>query len=94
MAESTTSRIVRELMDEPHIAGRRISVLQIHDLVKGRGDSPEDVAETFDLDLADVYHALAYYFENRDEMETIREERRELFESIDIDRPPGVNPPN
>lgn len=94
MAESTTSRIVRELMNEPHVAGRRISVLQIHDLVKCRGDSPEEVADMFDLDLADVYHALAYYFDNREEMEAVRDERRALFESIDIDRPSGVNPPN
>lgn len=94
MAEPKTARIARELMDEPHVAGRRISVLQLHDFVEGRGDSPEEVAETFDLDLADVYHALAYYHDNREEMETVREKRRELFESIDIDRPPGVNPPN
>lgn len=94
MAKSTTSRINQDLMDEPHIAGRRISVLQIYDLVKGRGDDPEEVAETFDLELADVYHALAYYFDNRKEMEAIREQRRALYESIEIDRPSGVNPSN
>lgn len=31
MPEPTTGRIERELMDEPHIAGRRISVLRIYD---------------------------------------------------------------
>lgn len=97
MAESTTGRIERELMDEPHIAGRRISVLRIYDLVKGSGDSPETVAETFDLNLADVYRALAYYYDHPDEMVAVREERRQAFEwakrQAETDRPPGVRPP-
>lgn len=94
MAETTTGGIERELMDEPHIAGRRISVLQIHDLVQGRGDRPEAVAETFDLGLADVYRALAYFYDHPDEMEAVREARRQAFDAIEIDRPPGVEPPN
>lgn len=93
MAETRTGRIERDLMDEPHIAGRRISVLQIYDLVHGRGDKPEAVAETFDLDLADVYHALAYYHDHLDEMAAVREERRQAYEAIEVDRPPGVEPP-
>lgn len=94
MAETTAGRIERELMDEPHIAGRRISVLQIHDLVQGRGDRPEAVAETFDLNIADVYRALAYYYDHADEMESIREARRRAYEAIEVDRPPDVEPPN
>lgn len=97
MAETTTGRIERELMDEPHIAGRRLSVLRIYDLVKGRGDSPETVASTFDLDLADVYRALAYYYDHPDEMRAIREDRERAFEwakgRAEADRPAGVEPP-
>lgn len=97
MAESTTGRIERELMDEPHIAGRRISVLRIYDLVKSSGDSPEAVADTFDLDLADVYRALAYYYDHPDEMRAIREDRERAFEwatqQAESDRPPDVNSP-
>lgn len=96
MAESTAGRIQRELMDEPHIAGRRLSVLRIYDLVKGSGDSPENVAETFDLDLAEVYHALAYYYDHPQEMRSVQEDRDRAFEwakkRSERDRPPGVNP--
>lgn len=93
MAESETGRIARDLLTEPHIAGRRISVLQIYDLVCGRGDTPKEVAETFDLDVADVYHALAFYYDHVDEMERCREERRQAYDAIEVDRPPGVEPP-
>lgn len=91
---TTTGRIARDLMSEPHIADRRISVLQIHDLVKGRGNSPERVAETFDLSVADVYHALAFYYDHPAEMEQFRVERRQAYDAIDIDRPSDVSPPN
>lgn len=97
MSESTTGRIEHELMDEPHIAGRRISVLRIYDLVIAGGDSPETVAETFDLDLADIYHALAYYYDHPEEMRTIRADRTRAFEwakrRAEEDRPPGVHTP-
>lgn len=97
MAETTTGRIERELMNEPHIADRRISVLRIYDLVKDGGDSPETVADTFDLDLADVYRALAYYYDHPDEMRAIRDDRERAFEwakkRAERDRPADVQPP-
>jgi uncharacterized protein (DUF433 family) len=93
MAEAETGRIERVLMDEPHLAGRRIPVIQIHDLVEGRGDRPEQVAETFDLDIADVYYALAFYHDHRDEMEQYRAKRRQAYDAVEVDRPPGVEPP-
>lgn len=73
-------RIEREILSEPHVAGRRISVLQLHELVEGAGEDPDTVAERFDLDLADVYHALAYYHDHPKEMEEIRRERRASFQ--------------
>ncbi|HET7323578.1 MAG TPA: DUF433 domain-containing protein [Halococcus sp.] len=91
---TTTGRIARDLMSEPHIVGRRISVLHIFDKVKGRGDSPESVAETFDLDLADVHHALAFYYDHPDEMKQFRAERQEAYDSVEVNRPSGVTPPN
>lgn len=94
MAESETGRIARDLLAEPHVAGRRISVIQIFDLVCGRGDRPKNVAETFDLDVADVYHALAFYYDHEEEMERYREERRRAYEDVEVDRPPDVDPPS
>jgi len=37
--------IDRELMDEPHVAGRRVSVLQLQAQVDGTGRHPADVAD-------------------------------------------------
>ena len=94
MAEHRSRRIVRTLMDEPHVEGRRVSVLQVYDAVEGRGLEPGTVADRLDLDVADVYHALAYYHDNPREMQQLRADRREALESVrsDVDRPPGVEP--
>lgn len=78
MAQAT-SRIEREILSEPHVAGRRISVLQIHELVEHAGENPEAVADRYDLDLADVYHALAYYHDHPREMAEVRRDRETAF---------------
>jgi uncharacterized protein (DUF433 family) len=69
-------RIDRDLMDEPHLAGHRVSVRRIHALVEQRDLEPRAVADRLGLDLADVYRALAYYHDNPGEMHEV-EERRE-----------------
>lgn len=70
---------------------------QIHDLVKAGGDSPETVADTSDLGLADVYRALAYYYGHPEELRTTRDDRERAFEwakqRAEEDRPAGVQPP-
>lgn len=45
---------------QPRIADRRISALQIVEWVPEEGMDPETVAAEFDLDMAAIYHALAY----------------------------------
>jgi hypothetical protein len=49
---------------------------------------------TYDLDVADVYHALAYYHDHPREMSDIEAERESAIESFreSIDRPGGVEP--
>lgn len=54
--------------EEPHIRGSRITVRDIRERVEVRGDAPVRVAERFDLDVADVYAALAYYHANPEEL--------------------------
>jgi uncharacterized protein (DUF433 family) len=76
-----TARIVREVHDEPHIRGRRITVRFVHAQVEGRGLRPETVADRHDLDIADVYHALAYYHDHPEEMTTVERQREEAIES-------------
>lgn len=64
------------------VGGRRISVYQIGELIVDLGKTPEYVADQFDLSLAEVHAALTYYYENLDEMEEIRERRRELEKEL------------
>ena len=94
MAERETRRIAHDRLDEPHIAGRRVSVRQVYALVEARGVDPETVADRYDLDVADVYHALAYYHDHPREMSGVEAEREEAFDAFQatIERPDGVDP--
>lgn len=94
MAEPETRKIAHDLMSEPHVAGHRVSVRQISALVEKRGVDPETVADRFDIDMAAVYHALAYYHDHLWEMSDIEAEREDVMEGVleSIDRPDGVEP--
>jgi uncharacterized protein (DUF433 family) len=93
MSEGDSRRIARDLMSEPHVRGRRISVRQVYTLVEERGEDPEAVADRYDLDVADVYHALAYYHDHPREMRDVKKEREDAIADFreSIDRPEGVN---
>ena len=55
---------------KPHIAGHRIRVLDIVVWHERRGLSPDEILSLYpSLTLADVYAALTYYFDHRDEIE-------------------------
>ena len=59
---------------KPRIAGRRITVQNIAIWHERMGKSADEIATEYDLTLADVYAALAYYFDHRAEIdESIRE---------------------
>ncbi|ESS10079.1 MAG: hypothetical protein A07HN63_00154 [uncultured archaeon A07HN63] len=92
-----TAGVAENLLDEPHVEGRRISVLQLRDRVEEIGDTPETTAEDYDLDLAAVYQALAYYHTHPEKMASVREARKEKTdarrEKIEANRPDGVSPP-
>jgi uncharacterized protein (DUF433 family) len=78
---------------DPRIAGRRISVLQVADMVVGGAHTPEYVADQLDLSLADVHEALAYYYRHPDEMDAIRAKdealKADLEELSNAPRPPN-----
>jgi uncharacterized protein (DUF433 family) len=76
-----SKRIVREVHDEPHIKGRRVTVRHIHARVHGRGLRPETVADRLNLDIADVYHALAYYHDHPEEMAEVKRQREKVIEA-------------
>ena len=65
-----------EIHDESHIERSRITVRDVHARVEQRGLAPERVAERYNLDIADVYEALAYYHSNPEEMRRV-EQRHE-----------------
>lgn len=82
MAEAT-HRIVdgdeSDVHDEPHLAGRRITVLRIASLVEEGEMDPDEVADQFELPIADVYRALTYYHDHPEVMDAAerKRERRE-----------------
>lgn len=94
MVERETRRITHDRMEEPHIPGRRISVRQVYALIEEHGVEAETVADRYDLDVADVYHALADYPDHPCEMSDVDVERDEAMETFreSIDRPDGVKP--
>jgi uncharacterized protein (DUF433 family) len=78
--------------DEPHLPGSRITVRDIGQRVEERGDSPVRVAERFDIDLAAVYEALAYYHGNPEEMRQV-EKRHERAVDVAKERS-TLSPPD
>jgi uncharacterized protein (DUF433 family) len=75
-----SKRIVREVHDEPHIEGTRITVQFVRERVEELGRDPEMVAQQHDLDIADVYRALTYYHDHPEEMRAVEQRRRERHE--------------
>lgn len=63
---------------EPRISGRRISVLQVADMILDADHSPAYVADQLSLSLGEVHTALAYYYEHPEEIEAIRERHEDL----------------
>ena len=68
---------------KPCIAGTRIRVWDIHVWHNLRGQSPEQIIAEFpQLSLADVYAALAYYLDHRDEIEQQMREAEALVDQM------------
>jgi uncharacterized protein (DUF433 family) len=67
---------------KPCIAGRRIAVEHIVVRHQHLGWSPDEIAIDYDLELADVYAALAYYFAHREEMDRAFEAGRDLVRRL------------
>jgi uncharacterized protein (DUF433 family) len=54
---------------KPRIAGHRISVQNIAIWHERMGMSADEIASEYELTLADVYAALAYYYDHREEID-------------------------
>lgn len=67
---------------KPRLEGRRISVLQVADMVLDADRTPEFVADQLDISLSEVHTALAYYYDNPEEMDAIRERNERLEDEL------------
>ena len=54
---------------KPRIAGTRMPVATIAKLYLEMGESLEDIATEYDLSLASVYAAMAYYYDHRQDID-------------------------
>ncbi|MFC1851954.1 DUF433 domain-containing protein [candidate division CSSED10-310 bacterium] len=67
---------------KPRIAGRRIAVQDIvvwHEIL---GTSVDEIASEYDLTLADVYAALAYYHDHREEIDISIQQGEEFIKQL------------
>lgn len=66
----------------PRIAGRRITVQNVVLWHERMGKSVDEIVTEYDLSLADVHSALAFYFDNRQEIDAAIESDREMVETL------------
>ena len=66
--------------NKPHLAGTRITVSDIVILHLRQGRSLEEIAARYNLSLAAVYAAIAYYFDNKTEIDEEIETSRSYYE--------------
>ena len=67
---------------KPRIAGCRITVENIVIWHERLGRSADEIASDYDVTLADVYAALAYYFDHQNEIDQSIEKSRVFVESL------------
>ena len=67
---------------KPRIAGHRITVQNIVIWHERMGKSADEICVEYDLTLGDVYAALAYYFDHRDEIDQSLEESEAFIEEL------------
>ena len=67
---------------KPRIAGHRITVAHIAIWHERMGKCADEIATEYDLTLADVYAALAYYFDHREEIDQSIQESEEFVKAF------------
>jgi uncharacterized protein (DUF433 family) len=67
--------------DKPHIAGRPFSVQFIANL-HNSGWTADDIVDDFDLTPGQVYAALSYYYDHRDDIDRAIEATRNLVREV------------
>lgn len=75
---------------KPRIAGRRIAVQHVAVWHERLGRSAEEIAAEYGLSLADVYAALAYYHDHREEIDRSMREDEAFAEAFEQQNPSQV----
>lgn len=78
---------------KPRIDGTRIGVYFVREQIDGRGIDPKTLAAEHDLDVADVYRALTYYYDHPERMAAIRSGRERRLAEAEAD-PHAVTGPD
>lgn len=68
----------------PRIEGRRIGVHHIASRVVDGGEEPIALAAEYDLDIADVYRALTYYYDNPKKIRQLQAERQSAPDDLAV----------
>ncbi len=80
---------------KPRIAGHRIRVQDVVIWHERLGMSADEIASQYRLTLGDVYAALAYYYDHREEIESDMRQEDHLLKELRARIPskiPGKNP--
>jgi len=77
---------------KPHIAGHRIAVSHIAVWIVYQGASPGSIADEFGLTLGEVYAALSYYYDHREEIDKSIAESAQQAEELARRYPGGWSP--
>ncbi len=72
---------------KPLISGTRITVADIVLMHRRLGRALEEIAGTYDLPLAAVYSAMAYYYDHKDEVDQSLDEEEALAEAFKKNNP-------
>ena len=76
---------------QPRVAGHSITVRQIVTWHDRMGMSADVIAAEYDLAIADVYAALAYYFDHREEIDAAAATDVALIEELRSSIPSRLN---
>lgn len=71
----------------PRIAGHRIGVVHIKNWRLRSGMAFEEIAETYDLPIAAVYTAMAYYYDHKAEIDAREAEDEAFADSLRAESP-------
>lgn len=75
---------------KPRIAGHRITVQDIVIWHENLGKTADEIASDYGITLADVYAALAYYYDHREEIQESIQKEAALVEEIRKQNPSSL----